>query len=104
MTRTAPWLVLLLALAPPTPAQPARPDPGPRPRAWPHGPLEVRVAWPSPIDPSVTTTLVGREITHGDGPQAGRLRIAWARLDDGGRTLVLATDPHPRETSYRLVL
>ena len=34
----------------------------------------------------------------------GRLRIAAARLEDEGRTLVLATDPHPREATYLLNL
>ncbi len=34
----------------------------------------------------------------------GSLRIVDARLIDGGRTLVLATDPHPRVARYRLPL
>jgi putative heme-binding domain-containing protein len=32
------------------------------------------------------------------------LKIAAARLVDEGRTLVLVTDPHPRESTYRLTL
>ena len=34
----------------------------------------------------------------------GRLRIAAARLDDAGRTLVLTTDPHPRQATYVLTV
>ncbi len=34
----------------------------------------------------------------------GTLRIAAARLEDAGRTMVLTTDPHPRAATYRLDL
>src|SRR5262249_11408176 len=33
---------------------------------------------------------------------AGSIRIAGARLTDGRRTLVLATDPHPRVARFQL--
>ncbi len=85
--------------------------------AWPSGPMEVRVAFDRAVDPALSAPLVGRTIGFGEGekpggPSAARkgrpggdrgaLRIAAARLDDGGRTLVLVTDPHPREASYAL--
>jgi putative heme-binding domain-containing protein len=77
--------------------------------AWPAGPMEVRVAFDGPIDPAVARAMVGRSIPFGEladrpGPRLnaalGRLRIAAARLDDGGRTLVMTTDPHPRQATY----
>src|SRR4051794_18607366 len=82
------------------------PDPA-SPVAWPAGPLDVRVAFDRPVDPSLARALVGRSIPYGEPKSKeplGRLRIAAARLDDGGRTLVLATDPHPREAVYTLNL
>jgi putative heme-binding domain-containing protein len=77
--------------------------------AWAAGPMEVRVAFNSPIDPAAARAMVDRFIPFGElsdrpGPRLvaalGRLRIAAARLDDGGRTLVLTTDPHPRQATY----
>ncbi len=59
--------------------------------------------------------MIGRTIAYGDirgdrpdpratpGP-AGHVRIVGARLVDGGRTLVLATGPHPRSARYLLPL
>jgi putative heme-binding domain-containing protein len=83
---------------------------GPRAIAvWPAGPMEVRVAFDGPIDPAVARAMLGRWIPFGElsdrpGPRLvaalGRLRIAAARLDDGARTLVLTTDPHPRQATY----
>ncbi len=94
--------------------------------AWAAGPLEARVAFDRPIGPEVATSLVGTRIVFGDdvkagdryiprkpgelppgGPKAearGSLRIAAARLIDGGRTLVLVTDPHSRDATYALNL
>ena len=75
------------------------------PIAWPVGPIEARVAFEAPIDPSAVDGVSGRSIPFiqpggaGDEP-IGTLRIAGARLEDGGRTLVLLTDPHPAEASY----
>ena len=87
----------------------------PRPAAiWPSGPLDVVVAFPNPVTPELATSLVGQSITYRDprhevaGQQAtlplGTLTIAGARLIDSGRTLILATDPHPRPARYRLRL
>src|SRR4051794_7582384 len=71
--------------------------------AWPTGPLDVVVALPSPLDPARAQGFVGRSITF-SGPPVGQdskrpaaetpgvIRIAGARLADGGRTLLLATD------------
>jgi putative heme-binding domain-containing protein len=91
-------------------------DSPPRPVAvWPPGPLEVIAAFDRPVDPAAKA-MIGRTIPYSDaptdvpGPQsagarpAGTLRIVGARLVDDGRTLVLATDPHPRVAVYRLPL
>jgi len=93
----------------------AEPSPSPRPVAtWAAGPMEVRAAFDGPVDPAVATGVVGGSIGFGEGEKAGEagrpggdrgsLRIASARLADGGRTLVLVTDPHPREATYTLAL
>ena len=89
---------------------------GPRVVAvWASGPMEVRIALDQEADPSAATRLVGRlarfEPTRvaatgearpgGDG---GSVRVSAARLADQGRTLILATDPHPREATYALVV
>jgi len=79
---------------------------------WPSGPLEVVAAFAQPVDPAVERGFVGRSIPYlvggepdrdpgGDRP-AGMIRIAGARLTDDRRTLVLATDPHPRVARYQL--
>jgi putative heme-binding domain-containing protein len=92
--------------------------------AWAAGPLEARVRFDKAVGPEVAKGLVGTRIVFGDdvkvgdryvprkpgdppagGPKAetrGSLRIAAARLDDGGRTLILATDPHSRDAVYAL--
>ncbi len=83
--------------------------------AWAAGPMEVHLALDRPADPAWPAALVGRAIGFGEGEAAGgpkgrpggdrgTLRVASARLFDDGRTLVLATDPHPREATYRLDL
>jgi putative heme-binding domain-containing protein len=82
---------------------------------WPTGPLQVIAAFDRPIDPSAAKSLIGRTISYfetrpdvpGQASPAkplGALRIVGARLIDDGRTLVLATDPHPRVARYRLPL
>jgi putative heme-binding domain-containing protein len=87
----------------------------PRPVAiWPSGPLDVVVTFPNPVTPELATSLVGQSITYRDprhevsgqqaSPQPGTLAIAGARLIDSNRTLILATDPHPRPDRYRLRL
>ena len=82
--------------------------------AWAAGPMEVRVAFDSPIDAAVARAMVGRSVPFGElrepavvtrlGVTAGRLRIAAARCEDAGRSLVLTTDPHPRRATYILMV
>jgi putative heme-binding domain-containing protein len=90
-------------------------EPQPRPIAvWPTGPLDVVVAFAQPVDSDVARRLIGQKITYsvdaspaGQGraaQPAGSIRIAGAHLADDRRTLVLATDPHPRVARYQLPL
>ena len=90
-------------------------EPAPRPIvAWAAGPMEARVAFDRAVDPGLARRLVGGSIGFGEGEKPGSigrpggdrgsLRVAAARLVDGGRTLVLITDPHPLATTYRLTL
>jgi putative heme-binding domain-containing protein len=85
--------------------------------AWPAGPFEVRVAFDPPLQAATAAKLVGkpiyftiskdvdpRKVVSPSSGDFGKIRIAAARLDDGGRTLVLTTDPHPRESHYILPL
>lgn len=84
--------------------------------AWTSGPLEVRVALDRPGDPAGLAGLIGARAVFGPGVKAGdrpgatgddtrgSIQVAAARLVDGGRTLVLSTDPHPRDTAYALSL
>ncbi len=82
--------------------------------AWAGGPMEARIAFDRAVDPELVRRVVGESIGFGEGEkpgEAGRpggdrgsLRVAAARLVDEGRTLVLVTDPHPRESTYRLAL
>jgi len=79
---------------------------------WPSGPLEVIAAFDRSVDPSVSRSLVGKSIAYfkhegqvNDRAPArpwGSLRIVGSRLIDDGRTLILATDPHPRLARYVL--
>ena len=72
-------------------------------------------AFDRPLDPNAAKAMIGRTIPYhdirADGPgqpppsrPAGSLRIVDARLAGDGRTLVLATDPHPRAARYLLPL
>ena len=82
--------------------------------AWAVGPMEARVAFDRAVDPEVARRVVGESIGFGEGEKPGvvgrpggdrgALRVAAAKLVDDGRTLVLITDPHPREATYRLTL
>lgn len=100
--------VLVSASAPAQPAQPKVVV------AWAGGLMEVRVGFDRAVDPEVAKLVVGQGITFGDGEKPGvvgrvggdrgTLRVAAARLADEGRTLILVTDPHPREATYRLNL
>ncbi len=88
---------------------------GVRPIAiWPSGPLDVVATFAQPVDPGVARDFIGRTIPYfvagepdriprGVGA-AGTIRIAGARLTNDRRTLVLATDPHPRVARYQLPL
>lgn len=72
------------------------------------GPIEVRIHNATPITPAQAEAFVGRSIAFtaigapANTPPLGRLAIAGARLADGNRTLILATDPHPFQAAYRL--
>jgi putative heme-binding domain-containing protein len=82
--------------------------------AWASGPMEARIAFDRGVDPEVARRVVGELIAFGEaekpgvvgraGGDRGALRVAAARLVDERRTLVLVTDPHPREATYRLTL
>jgi putative heme-binding domain-containing protein len=88
--------------------------------ARPNGPLELRVLFDRQVPADTAKTLVGKRIVFGDDvkpgerfiegkptdappkTERGSLRITAARLIQDGKTLVLATDPHARDTSYVL--
>jgi putative heme-binding domain-containing protein len=91
------------------------PDEGPR-AIWPAGPLDVVAAFEKPVDPQRAKTLAGQSIPYFSPAEAengttprqerrgGALRIVDVRIGDGGRTLFIATDPHPRVARYVLPL
>ncbi len=117
--------LVLMSLALGVSVASAAPSDHPRPvLVWVQEPFEVRVAFDVPVHPQVANSCVGRLIPF-DRPLAvkpelparpsrrsleparaheGTLRIADARLEDQGRTLVLITDPHPRADRYSLHL
>lgn len=91
--------------------------------AWAAGPLEARVQFADPIaDRAIFKKLVGTRIVFGDdvkagdvyverkaddpplGENRGSLRIAAVKFSDDGKTLILATDPHSRDTKYAFKL
>jgi putative heme-binding domain-containing protein len=82
---------------------------------WPAGPIEVVAAFGQPIERALAEALVGQVIPYVEGSPSlleikpndrlsGQLRIAAIRLADENRTLVIATDPHPRIARYSLPL
>ncbi len=85
---------------------------------WPAGPLEVRIALGEPLGPTLIEQITGEPIVFGLPRQLadprkvqgvlttelGTLSVAGVRVEDGGRTLILPTDPHPTEATYRLKL
>jgi putative heme-binding domain-containing protein len=87
--------------------------------AWAAGPLETRITFDRDAPKALAEALVGTRIVSGDDvksgdrydpghpsspdvPARGSLRIAAARVE--GRTLILATDPHSRDTTYAVWL
>jgi putative heme-binding domain-containing protein len=91
--------------------------------AWASGPFEARLAFERALDPALAKSVFGRTITFEEArptstkpvasggatpnsahDERGSLKVAAARLDDDGRTLVLTTDPHPRPGTYSLAL
>jgi putative heme-binding domain-containing protein len=82
---------------------------------WPSGPLEVVAAFDRPIESAQAAAFVGRTIPYFAPSEntgtagtlatpSGQLQVVAARLVDDGRTLLLATDPHPRVARYVLPL
>ncbi len=72
---------------------------------WAVDALEVVAAFDQPLDPKTPGSLVGQAISYDDlqgqaKSSPRKLRIAAARLEDDGHTLILVTDPHPRNTLY----
>jgi putative heme-binding domain-containing protein len=118
------WLIIACGVA--STSVPAYGQSEPRIEAvWAAGPLEARVGFNRAIDRGIIPSIVGKRIVFGDdvkiGDRAlevtkesrpggaepatrGSLSVSAARLDDGGRTLVLATDPHSRDATYALNL
>jgi len=80
------------------------------PFAWAAGPLDVVVALPRAADAEAAVGLVDRKVPYyaeaakRTDPPLGSLRIAAARVDDGGRTLRLTVDPQPLPARYVLNL
>ena len=83
--------------------------------AWPAGPLDLTVAFGRPVDANRARNLVGQTIPYFEPARSGdkfpavplplgKLRIAGVSQSDNGRTLLLATDPHPRGARYELIL
>jgi putative heme-binding domain-containing protein len=78
--------------------------------AWAASPLEVRVVFDRALTDEEAGRFVGTSITfeiakRSDAPlEHGSLLVADAWTLDGGRTLVLATDPHPWSTAYQIDL
>lgn len=111
----APVCIAVLAIVLVSPSTQAAADPPVAQRlvaVWPARPLEVRAAFTEPLDAAALKNLRGLTISFGGAArigaeptesrkEAGKLRIAAARLADEGRTLILATDPHPRDAIYR---
>ena len=82
---------------------------------WPSGPLDVVAAFDEPLTMDTARSLVGQTIPYFEPEERvddraspprklGAVRIVGARLTDLGRTLTLATDPHPRPARYVLPL
>lgn len=70
--------------------------------------IELRLTGAAPFTPAQASAFVGRTIPFSalgaspKSPPLGKLSIVGARLEGNNRTLVLGTDPHPFQASYRL--
>jgi putative heme-binding domain-containing protein len=85
-----------------------------RPAAvWASGPLEVIAAFAEAVEPNRAEALIGQSIPYFDliepnkglaqaDRAVGALRIVGVQIVDSGRTLTIATDPHPRMGRYLL--
>jgi putative heme-binding domain-containing protein len=83
----------------------AHADDAPRPiLAWPSSPLETRIVFDRPPDDGLVKSFAGRRVTFQSGGRDGSLAVAGARVEPDGRTIVLATDPHPVATRYSLTI
>jgi len=89
---------------------------------WAESPGEVRIAFDPPLDPGITNGLAGSQIEFGEHVRAadryevlkppyavvkqqdatprGTLAVLGARVDHGGRELVLTTEPHQLDARY----
>src|SRR5207247_3166071 len=94
--------------------------------AWAANPTETRVALDRQLAPSLTNAFLQQQIEFGEfvrgadryevlkppyqvvkqqeATPRGRLEIVAARLDDGEKTLVLTTEPHPQTATYALTV
>lgn len=94
--------------------------------AYTTGPLEARIAFDRPVDPKLLDGLTGQQIEYGKYVRAadklevlkppyevvkqqekqprGKLQISGVKLINGGRTVLLRTDPHPVTGTYALAL
>ncbi|MHB8523518.1 MAG: ThuA domain-containing protein [Limisphaerales bacterium] len=94
--------------------------------AWPASSTEVRVAFDKALDPGITNQVRGMRLEFGEYVRAadryeflkppyqavknqeatprGKLNVVGATLDNGGKTLVLTTDPHPAAVHYALII
>ncbi len=108
LTRFVVIIVAGTAIARAEDGEPARPV-----ALWPAGPLDVALAFSRPVAPEWPRSLVGKSISifdaaanragdHGPGQPLGKLQIAGVTIRDGGRTVMLATDPHAAAATYAL--
>ncbi|HKS37339.1 MAG TPA: ThuA domain-containing protein [Verrucomicrobiae bacterium] len=94
--------------------------------SWLENARQVRVQFDKPLDPSVIKAVVGQEIEFGEyvreadryevlkppydvvkqqeAAPRGNLRITAARLEDNGKVLVLATEPHRGAATFALTI
>ncbi len=76
-------------------------------QAWATSPIEIRVLFDRPLSAEESSKLRDSPIlfgttTDGNQPARGRLHVAGVTSADDGRTQILATDPHPWNTTFSL--